>query len=477
MCDKNTQILSQIEIESQTNGGPEDKNDVATWARLYPINSQFQSFDLKKDTTNFGRAENNDVNLANVKTHLCPPTSYSGLHFIIKREFTGKTGHHALLQDMSSNGTFINGEKIGKGRVQALKNNSEISLSLKENKAFIFIDMSCNDDHKYPAEIRQKYTITKMLGVGAYGEVRLAFEKNNCNKYAIKIIQKKKFSINGKHEINSNSQIKSEIDILKKLKHPCIIRVHEVVDTIDSVFIILDLAEGGELFDKVVKLGRYEESTAKLLFYQMVLTIKYLHDKGITHRDLKPENILLASDKNETLIKVTDFGLSKFFNSASMMKTFCGTPNYLAPEVLFTKGEGKYSNKVDNWSLGVILYIILVGFPPFSDENLEAEIKQGSYDFFDQAWSNISGEAKDVIRKLMCVDPVKRSSLEAILEHTWFKNDTKMIEEAAKIMGIEEEFLLSCGDGGYKGGKKRGLEGSSSELIENSNKRLKNLDL
>jgi len=103
-----------------------------------------------------------------------------------------------------------------------------------------------------------------------------------------------------------------------------------------------------------------------------------LHDEGITHRDLKPENILLSSDQNETLIKVTDFGLSKFFDATTMMKTFCGTPNYLAPEVLVTKGEGKYTNKVDNWSLGVILYIILVGFPPFSDDNLEKEIKQGT---------------------------------------------------------------------------------------------------
>ena len=103
---------------------------------------------------------------------------------------------------------------------------------------------------------------------------------------------------------------------------------------------ICNRVEGGELFDKVVKLGQYDEPTAKLLFYQMVLAIKYLHDQGISHRDLKPENILLSSeDKNETLIKVTDFGMSKFFDTTSMMKTFCGTPNYLAPEVIFLKNE------------------------------------------------------------------------------------------------------------------------------------------
>lgn len=327
------------------------------------------------------------------------------------------------------------GKKIGKGRIQALRNNSEISLCLKENKAYIFIDTSSNEDKNFPIEIRQKYTITKQLGVGAYGEVRLAFEKFNCNKFAVKIIQKKQFTMNGKNQINSNAQIASEIEILKKLNHPCIIGIHEVIETIDSVFIVLDLVEGGELFDKVVSIGRYDESTAKLLFFQMVLAIKYLHDQGISHRDLKPENVLLSSDtQNETLVKITDFGLSKFFDSASMMKTFCGTPNYLAPEVLITKGEGKYTNKIDNWSLGVILYICLVGYPPFSDENLDKQIKEGLYDFDDDLWQPVSNEAKDVIKKLMCVDPIKRATLDEILMHDWIKNDDEMKFKANKLM-------------------------------------------
>ncbi len=117
-------------------------------------------------------------------------------------------------------------------------------------------------------------------------------------------------------------------------------------------------------FDKVVKIQKYDESTAKLLFYQMVLAIKYLHDNNISHRDLKPENILLKSDEsNETLVKISDFGLSKFFENS--MQTMCGTPHYLAPEVINSKGVGSYTNKIDNWSLGVILYIILSGAPPF----------------------------------------------------------------------------------------------------------------
>ncbi len=170
--------------------------------------------------------------------------------------------------------------------------------------------------------------------MGAYGEVRLAFDKETCEKNALKIIPKRKFTVNGRNQMNLQSSIMSEVEILKKLDHPCIIQIKEVIDTPESVFIVLELVEGGELFDKVVSIEHYDEPTAKLIFYQMVLAIKYLHDQGISHRDLKPENILLCSaEENETLIKVTDFGLSKFFDNTQMMKTFCGTPNYLAPEV------------------------------------------------------------------------------------------------------------------------------------------------
>lgn len=268
----------------------------------------------------------------------------------------------------------MNGERIGKGRQHALKNNAEISLCVRENKAFVFCDLSEQQEAQYPAEIRNRYTVTKTLGTGAYGQVKLAFEATSCRPYAVKIIQKRKFSVTGKQA----ASIASEVAILKRLEHPCVIRVHQVIDTAEAVFLVLDLVEGGELFDKIVAIQRYSEPAAKFLFYQMVLALQYLHASGISHRDLKPENILLSSAREaETLIKITDFGLSKFVDGAALMKTFCGTPNYLAPEVLQTKGDGQYTNKVDNWSLGVILYIMLVGFPPFSDDNLDHQIKNG----------------------------------------------------------------------------------------------------
>ena len=196
-----------------------------------------------------------------------------------------------------------------------------------------------------------------------------------------------------------------------------------------------------------------------------------MHDQGISHRDLKPENILLKStEANETLIKVTDFGLSKFFDSASVMKTFCGTPNYLAPEVLISKGESYYTNKIDNWSLGVILYICLAGYPPFSDEDtsmpLDQQIKKGKYDFPKQFWSDVSKDAIDLIKKLLTTDPEKRYTLEQVLEHKWIKNDAKVREKAAALMSAK---VVPQGDQQSSSeSKKRSFDKTESTSSEDS---------
>jgi len=171
----------------------------------------------------------------------------------------------------------------------------------------------------------------------------------------------------------------------------------------------------------------------------MCLALNYLHQQSITHRDLKPENVLLQlPDTNETLIKITDFGLSRFISEQSMMKTFCGTPNYLAPEVLESRGEGSYTNKVDVWSLGVILYICLVGYPPFSDSPdlppLSDQILKGSYTFPDEYWSGISDEAKNLIQKMMCIDPIQRLSMSQVLEDPWLANDNENRMKVERLM-------------------------------------------
>ena len=146
----------------------------------------------------------------------------------------------------------------------------------------------------------------------------------------MKIISKKHFSLVGSQANIFNQQIQSECAILRALDHPCIIRLYDFLESPHAVYIVMELVEGGELFDRIVAQGQFDERTTKFLFRQMCLGVKYLHEKSITHRDLKPENVLLCHpETNETIVKITDFGLSRFINETSLMKTFCGTPNYL----------------------------------------------------------------------------------------------------------------------------------------------------
>ncbi|XP_013386116.1 serine/threonine-protein kinase Chk2 [Lingula anatina] len=410
--------------------------DIPVWGRLFPLGSSFVAHDLTKEEYTFGRADSCDFIFPNVKGKCQSYRTYSSIHFKIFRQQTS-TGVFIFLEDTSSNGTFVNGSKVGKGNKQVLSNNDEIALSVARNKAYIYMDANNNDDNNFPESLREKYTITKVLGRGAAGEVRLAFEKGTCKTWAIKIIQKRRFSIGGKNELNLEKQVINEVNILKGLKHPCIISIEDVIDTPECVYIVLELVEGGELFDRVVSKGFFEENIAKLLFHQMLLAVKYLHDQGITHRDLKPENILLATDENETLVKVTDFGLSKFVDANTMMKTFCGTPNYLAPEILETQGHGKYTNAIDCWSLGVILFICLVGYPPFGDVNkdvpLAKQIMRGMYSFPAIYWKDVSSEAKDLVKQLLTVNPEKRATVEQALNHSWFQDD-EMLKKVHDIM-------------------------------------------
>lgn len=415
----------------------EEEKPSEAWGRLFPLGTSFIAQDLVADQYTFGRGESCDVPFSTpaAKNHQCFQ-AYSKVHFKLIRKET-KTGVHIFLEDTSSNGTFINGEKVGKGKKQVLNNNDEISLAMKNNKAFLFMDLTANGDSSLPPELTEKYTLTRTLGKGACGEVKLAFAKGSCDKFACKLISKKKFSVGGRTAVNLSSQVMGEVKILKALKHPCIIGIEDVIDTPDMLYIVLELVEGGELFDKIISIDKYTEETAKILFYQMAVAIKYLHDQGITHRDLKPENILLATDDLETLIKVTDFGLSKFVDAGSMMKTFCGTPSYLAPEILLTAGSGAYTKAIDCWSLGVILFIMLSGYPPFSDErkdmDLPKQIMGGHYSFPKQYWEDVSETAIDLMKKMMVVDPNKRLTFDEVLAHPWLQDET-MKQKANVLM-------------------------------------------
>ncbi|XP_030671883.1 serine/threonine-protein kinase Chk2 isoform X4 [Nomascus leucogenys] len=276
---------------------------------------------------------------------------------------------------------------------------------------------------------------------GACGEVKLAFERKTCKKVAIKIISKRKFAIGSARETDPALNVETEIEILKKLNHPCIIKIKNFFDA-EDYYIVLELMEGGELFDKVVGNKRLKEATCKLYFYQMLLAVQYLHENGIIHRDLKPENVLLSSQEEDCLIKITDFGHSKILGETSLMRTLCGTPTYLAPEVLVSVGTAGYNRAVDCWSLGVILFICLSGYPPFSEHrtqvSLKDQITSGKYNFIPEVWAEVSEKALDLVKKLLVVDPKARFTTEEALRHPWLQ-DEDMKRKFQDLLSEENE--------------------------------------
>lgn len=390
------------------------------WGRLYSTKEKFPCLGLSDDEYTIGRAQDCKIKISYLEV------KEDVLYTISKRHCKiVKATPEVYLEDYSFNGTYVNSEIIGRGNRRILKNNDQISLASPQFRVYVYVDAS-DGNGNFPEEVRSKYIITRELGAGAHGKVYLVFEKKSCERYAMKVVEKKHFDNIVGRNINNPDKVMAEVNILRRLKHPCIIQVKHVVDTPDALYIILELMEGGELYDRIKCSRQLKEREAKLIFYQIVQAVKYLHDNQITHRDLKPENILLSSDERETLIKVSDFGLSKFVNSQSIMKTLCGTPLYVAPEVLETKGLGSYTKKVDIWSLGVILFVCLSGYYPFSAEyqplTLNEQIMRGAYSFPARYWHGVSPDAIDLIRKMLTVDPEKRITADNILCHRWLQD-------------------------------------------------------
>jgi calcium/calmodulin-dependent protein kinase I len=288
------------------------------------------------------------------------------------------------------------------------------SRSSRDYKSFTknFDTSALKHDPSEP--ITKYYDITdKILGVGNFSVVKLGTNRETGQSCAIKVVDKTGVK-------NKPDMLTNEVGILLKVDHPNIIKLLDLFDTPNVLYLVMELVTGGELFDKIVEREQYSENDAQIVMKQLFRAIEYLHNEaGIVHRDLKPENLLLATDDDDAPIKIADFGLSKIY-SEEMMSTACGTPGYVAPEIL--KCEG-YDKEVDLWSAGVIMYIILCGYPPFYDENdavLFENIMDGRFEFHSPYWDNICEEAKDLIKKLLVVDPRKRLTATEALKHHWF---------------------------------------------------------
>jgi len=282
-----------------------------------------------------------------------------------------------------------------------------------------------------PVQIRSSYSIGAKLGTGGFAVVRKCKRRSDNKVFALKVINKKNL------EKDDLVILESEVNIMRIVHHKNIVHLYDVFDSKTKMCLVLDLLEGGELFDRIIEKGHLTEKLAADAFSQILSSLNYLHERSIVHRDLKPENLLFETKEDGSPIKLIDFGLAGSCKTAPL-KTPCGTPNYVAPEILRRQ---PYGTQADMWSAGVILYIILCGFPPFYDENddlarLYKKIKKAEYDMPSPYWDNVSDGAKDLVKRCLQTDPKKRLTARQALLHDWLK------EASDKELGKEQLFQL-----------------------------------
>ncbi|XP_010270997.1 PREDICTED: CBL-interacting serine/threonine-protein kinase 1-like isoform X1 [Nelumbo nucifera] len=260
-----------------------------------------------------------------------------------------------------------------------------------------------------------KYELGRTLGEGNFGKVKFARNLETGQAVAVKILEKKRIL-----DLKITDQIRREISTLKLLKHPNVVRLHEVLGSKTKIYMTLEYVNGGELFDRIASKGRLSESEGRKLFQQLIDGVSYCHDKGVFHRDLKPENVLVDAKGN---VKISDFGLSalpQHFRDDGLLHTTCGSPNYVAPEILANRGYNGATS--DLWSCGVILYVILTGYLPFDDRNL-AVLYQKIFKGVVQIPKWLSEGAKNLIKRILDPNPNTRITMAKIKLDEWFQQD------------------------------------------------------
>ncbi|KAK9088433.1 hypothetical protein Scep_027515 [Stephania cephalantha] len=285
-----------------------------------------------------------------------------------------------------------------------------------------------------------RYELGRTLGEGSFAKVKFARDVETGENVAIKILDKEKLL---KHKMIG--QIKREISTMKLVKHPNVIRMFEVMASKTKIYIVLEFVTGGELFDKIASNGRLKEDEARNYFQQLINAVDYCHSRGVYHRDLKPENLLLDSKGQ---LKVSDFGLSALpqqVREDGLLYTTCGTPNYVAPEVVNSKGYD--GAKADLWSCGVILFVLLAGYLPFEDSNLMSLYKKiFKADFTCPPW--FSASAKKLIKRILDPNPLTRITFAEVIENDWFKKGYKppiFEPEEGTVEDVDAAFDVSEG--------------------------------
>ncbi|KAL3645137.1 Calcium-dependent protein kinase 8 [Castilleja foliolosa] len=269
-------------------------------------------------------------------------------------------------------------------------------------------------------DISAQYDLGRELGRGEFGVTYLCTDVETGEKLACKSISKKKLRTAVDIE-----DVRREVEIMRRMpQHPNIVTLKATYEDENAIHIVMELCEGGELFDRIVARGHYTERAAAYIMKTIVEVVQMCHRQGVMHRDLKPENFLFANKKETSALKAIDFGLSVFFKPGERFNEIVGSPYYMAPEVL----KRNYGPEVDIWSAGVILYILLCGVPPFwaeTEQGVAQAIIRSVIDFKRDPWPKVSDGAKDLVKKMLDPDPSRRLTAQQVLEHTWLQNIKK----------------------------------------------------
>ncbi|KAM5288230.1 serine/threonine-protein kinase DCLK1 isoform 3-T3 [Ctenodactylus gundi] len=298
---------------------------------------------------------------------------------------------------------------------------TKVCSSMDENdgpgEELMILSEVSEEGFQIPATITERYKVGRTIGDGNFAVVKECVERSTAREYALKIIKKSK--CRGKEHM-----IQNEVSILRRVKHPNIVLLIEEMDVPTELYLVMELVKGGDLFDAITSTNKYTERDASGMLYNLASAIKYLHSLNIVHRDIKPENLLVYEHQDGSKsLKLGDFGLATIVDGP--LYTVCGTPTYVAPEIIAETG---YGLKVDIWAAGVITYILLCGFPPFrgsgdDQEVLFDQILMGQVDFPSPYWDNVSDSAKELITMMLLVNVDQRFSAVQVLEHPWVNDD------------------------------------------------------
>ncbi|KAG8901787.1 hypothetical protein FRB99_005104 [Tulasnella sp. 403] len=409
-----TQPLTQApDGDTQPEDGEASNPFSHLWGRLVPCNPAVNTIDLQNDVHvyTFGRNPSNTIVVAAPKI--------SGRHCEVRLVTEPDGSSSVNLTDLSSNGTYVNGLKVGRGRHQRLTHGDEISLGVPgqsiDSDDFRYIYRRSSAPIKSGGGIHSQYDLGDVLGKGSFATVRKAWSKISGESFAVKVIARSRFA----HSPKSKEMFERELAILQSLRHHNITRLVEYFEDEATIFIVMELIPGGDLLDYIINNGPVPEDQARIWTAQMVDAIAYTHRKNITHRDLKPENILLTGD-DPRMIKIADFGLAKSVDSGTFLKTMCGTPSYLAPEVVLADAGIGYDSKVDCWSLGVIVWAMLTNTACFV-ENDEEPLRDRMLHRQVQ-WEMLKQLRQDFMKRLIVNDPRYRMTIREARQHPWIAN-------------------------------------------------------